>query len=109
MTVTGGVSGATPCALDWAGAGALAAGGRAAGASLAAGALARHALTKTPLTLDHDILLTQLQDVQIGSIPDGTAIGNAIANALGGIRIRDLPVKPDKIVALLHAAAKERS
>jgi hypothetical protein len=28
---------------------------------------------------------------------------------LGGIRIRDLPVKPDKIVALLHAAAKERS
>jgi carbon-monoxide dehydrogenase large subunit len=41
--------------------------------------------------------------------PVAPAIGNAIANALGGIRIRDLPVKPDKIVALLHAAAKERS
>ena len=31
------------------------------------------------------------------------AIGNAIANALGGIRIRDLPIKPDKIVAMLNA------
>ena len=40
--------------------------------------------------------------------PVAPAIGNAIANALGGIRIRDLPVKPDKIVALLKAAAKER-
>jgi CO/xanthine dehydrogenase Mo-binding subunit len=41
--------------------------------------------------------------------PVAPAIGNAIANALGGIRIRDLPVKPDKIVALLNAAATERS
>ena len=41
--------------------------------------------------------------------PRPPAIGNAIANALGGIRIRDLPVKPDKIVALLNAAATERS
>ncbi|MGH9337290.1 MAG: BatA domain-containing protein, partial [Vicinamibacteria bacterium] len=31
---------------------------------------ARHALTKTPLTLDHDILLTQLESVEIGSVPD---------------------------------------
>jgi CO/xanthine dehydrogenase Mo-binding subunit len=36
------------------------------------------------------------------------AIGNAIANALGGIRIRDLPIKPDKIIAMLNAD-KERS
>ena len=36
------------------------------------------------------------------------AIGNAIANALGGIRIRDLPIKPDKIIAMLNAG-KERS
>ncbi|HEY1234586.1 MAG TPA: xanthine dehydrogenase family protein molybdopterin-binding subunit [Candidatus Binatia bacterium] len=41
--------------------------------------------------------------------PVAPAIGNAIANALGGLRIRDLPVKPDKIVALLNAAAKEGS
>ena len=36
------------------------------------------------------------------------AIGNAIANALNGVRVRDLPVKPNKIVAALNAS-KERS
>jgi CO/xanthine dehydrogenase Mo-binding subunit len=40
--------------------------------------------------------------------PVAPAIGNAIANALGGIRIRDLPIKPDKIVAML-GIIKERS
>jgi CO/xanthine dehydrogenase Mo-binding subunit len=35
------------------------------------------------------------------------AIGNAIANALGGVRIRDLPLKPDKIVAALRAAKEK--
>jgi len=35
--------------------------------------------------------------------PVAPAIGNAVANALGGIRIRDLPIKPDKIVAALRA------
>jgi Ca-activated chloride channel family protein len=59
---------------------------------------ARHALTKTPLTLDHDILLTQLEDVQIGSIPDGTAIGNAIASAVN--RIKDSDAK-SKLMILL--------
>ena len=38
--------------------------------------------------------------------PVGPAIGNAIANALGGIRIRDLPLKPDKIIAMLGALAQ---
>jgi Ca-activated chloride channel family protein len=59
---------------------------------------ARHALTKTPLTLDHDILLTQLQDVQIGSIPDGTAIGNAIASAVN--RIKDSDAKSKLLILL---------
>ncbi|MDH3443744.1 MAG: molybdopterin-dependent oxidoreductase, partial [Deltaproteobacteria bacterium] len=35
--------------------------------------------------------------------PVAPAIGNAIANALGGARIRDLPLKPEKIVAALRA------
>jgi CO/xanthine dehydrogenase Mo-binding subunit len=39
--------------------------------------------------------------------PVAPALGNAIANALGGIRIRDLPIRPDKIIAAL-SAAKER-
>jgi CO/xanthine dehydrogenase Mo-binding subunit len=34
--------------------------------------------------------------------PVAPAIGNAIANALGGVRIRDLPIKPDKLVAALQ-------
>jgi carbon-monoxide dehydrogenase large subunit len=33
--------------------------------------------------------------------PVAPAIGNAIANALGGLRIRDLPIKPDRIIAAL--------
>ena len=39
--------------------------------------------------------------------PVAPAIGNAIANALGGVRIRDLPIKPDKIVAALRAARRK--
>jgi Ca-activated chloride channel family protein len=59
---------------------------------------ARHALTKTPLTLDHDILLTQLEDVEIGIVPDGTAIGNAIASGVN--RIKDSDAK-SKLMILL--------
>ncbi len=59
---------------------------------------ARHALTKTPLTLDHDILLTQLEDVAIGIVPDGTAIGNAIASGVN--RIKDSDAK-SKLMILL--------
>jgi CO/xanthine dehydrogenase Mo-binding subunit len=40
--------------------------------------------------------------------PVAPAIGNAIANALGGIRCRDLPIKPDKIVAMLDALKESR-
>jgi CO/xanthine dehydrogenase Mo-binding subunit len=39
--------------------------------------------------------------------PVAPAIGNAIANALGGVRVRDLPVKPAKIVAALRAAMEK--
>lgn len=50
---------------------------------------ARHAITKTPLTLDHDILLTQLEEVEIGSVADGTAIGNAIASSVNRLKDSD--------------------
>ncbi|MGH7872317.1 MAG: xanthine dehydrogenase family protein molybdopterin-binding subunit, partial [Candidatus Angelobacter sp.] len=36
--------------------------------------------------------------------PLAAAIGNAVANALNGIRVRDLPIKPDKIIAAIRAA-----
>lgn len=35
--------------------------------------------------------------------PIAPAIGNAIANALNGARLRDLPLKPDKILAVIGA------
>jgi carbon-monoxide dehydrogenase large subunit len=38
---------------------------------------------------------------EAGLPPMAAAIGNAVANALNGVRIRDLPIKPDKIVAAL--------
>ena len=44
---------------------------------------------------------------EAGLPPMAPAIGNAIANALGGVRIRDLPIKPDKIVAALRAAKEK--
>ena len=59
---------------------------------------ARHAITKTPLTLDHDILLTHLEDIQIGSIPDGTSIGNAVASTVN--RLKDSEVR-SRIAILL--------
>jgi Ca-activated chloride channel homolog len=59
---------------------------------------ARYALTKTPLTLDHDILLSHLDDVQIGAVADGTAIGNAVATAVN--RLKDSSAKT-KLVILL--------
>lgn len=40
--------------------------------------------------------------------PVAAAIGNAVANALNGVRVRDLPIKPDKIVAALRAAKGTR-
>jgi CO/xanthine dehydrogenase Mo-binding subunit len=40
--------------------------------------------------------------------PMAPAIGNAIANALKGVRVRDLPVRPDKIVAALNSSKENR-
>ena len=34
--------------------------------------------------------------------PIEPAIGNAIANALGGIRLKELPLRPDRILAAVH-------
>ena len=36
--------------------------------------------------------------------PMAPAIGNAVANALNGVRVRELPLTPYKIVAALRAA-----
>jgi Ca-activated chloride channel family protein len=52
----------------------------------------------SPLTLDHDWLLQNLERVQIGVVEDGTAIGTAVATSVN--RLRDQPGK-SKLVVLL--------
>ena len=45
---------------------------------------------------------------EAGLPPMAAAIGNAVANALDGARVRDLPLKPDKIIAAIQATKKDR-
>ncbi|MCE0522413.1 MAG: VWA domain-containing protein [Methylacidiphilales bacterium] len=52
----------------------------------------------SPLTLDHDWLQQGLARVSTGTIPDGTAIGDAIAMCVN--RLRDQPSK-SKVIVLL--------
>jgi len=54
--------------------------------------------TQCPLTLDYGVLLSFIEDVQIGLIEDGTAIGMALANAVN--RLRDSKAR-SKVVILL--------
>jgi len=58
--------------------------------------------TQCPLTLDYDVLTRLLEEVHIGLIKDGTAIGLAIANAVN--RLRDSTAK-SKIVILITDGA----
>jgi len=52
----------------------------------------------SPLTLDHDWLLQNLERIQIGLVEDGTAIGSALASASS--RLKDKEAK-SKLVVLL--------
>ena len=54
---------------------------------------ARDAFTQCPLTLDYDILTSLLNEVQLGMIPDGTAIGMGIATAVNRLRESDAKSK----------------
>jgi len=66
---------------------------------------AARALTKCPLTIDHDVLQTLLEDVQIGSIEDGTAIGTAIATSVN--RLKESQAK-SRIIILLTDGVNNR-
>jgi Ca-activated chloride channel family protein len=52
----------------------------------------------SPLTLDHDWLLRNLDRVRIGLVEDGTAIGSALAS--GGNRLKDKESKSRMLVLL---------
>lgn len=56
----------------------------------------------SPLTLDHDWLLTRLDDVHLGMVEDGTAIGSALASAANRLKDRDAKTK---IIVLLTDGA----
>ncbi|HNV86920.1 MAG TPA: VWA domain-containing protein [Candidatus Omnitrophota bacterium] len=58
--------------------------------------------TQCPLTLDYDVLTRLLDEVHVGLIKDGTAIGLAIANAVN--RLRDSTAK-SKIIILITDGA----
>jgi Ca-activated chloride channel family protein len=47
---------------------------------------AAKAITRCPLTLDYGVLLNILDSIELGTIEDGTAIGNALATCLNRLR-----------------------
>ena len=54
---------------------------------------AREAYTQCPLTLDYDILTSLVDEVQIGMIQDGTAVGMGLATAVNRLRESDAKSK----------------
>lgn len=61
-------------------------------------AFAAMPFTKCPPTLDHDWLQDRIQELETGELPDGTAIGNALASAVN--RLRDSETE-SKVIILL--------
>jgi Ca-activated chloride channel family protein len=59
---------------------------------------ARDAYTECPLTFDYDILIEFLDQVDFGDIPDGTAVGMALAGAAN--RLRESEAKTKLIILL---------
>lgn len=66
---------------------------------------AANAFTQVPLTLDHRVLLTSLERVKIGLIEDGTAIGAALATAVGRLADSDAA---SRVVVLLTDGINNR-
>lgn len=66
---------------------------------------AAKSFTQCPLTLDYGILLNFLEEIEIGMIEDGTAIGMAIANAAS--RLRSSKAK-SKVMILLTDGQNNR-
>lgn len=50
---------------------------------------AKKSYTQCPLTLDYSVLMKLIDDVEIGMIKDGTAIGLGVANAVNRLRESD--------------------
>lgn len=59
---------------------------------------AGEALTVVPATLDHDVVLRAVENLNVGQLTDGTAIGTALATALN--RLRETPDETRVVVLL---------
>ncbi|HMP88866.1 MAG TPA: VWA domain-containing protein [Kiritimatiellia bacterium] len=68
-------------------------------------AFAAMPFTMAPLSMDHGWLLQQVQRLETGVLPDGTAIGSGLASAVN--RLRDSDAK-SRIVILLTDGANNR-
>ena len=66
---------------------------------------AAKAYTQAPLTLDYDFLQRMLEDVEVGVIEDGTAIGTALAMATN--RLKDTQAE-SKVIVLLTDGQNNR-
>ncbi len=61
-------------------------------------AFSGEALTQVPLTTDYPVVLAAIDNLQVGQLEDGTAIGTAIATA--AVRLRTAPGRSRVIVLL---------
>lgn len=59
---------------------------------------AGEAFTQVPITTDHVTLVNMLNQVQMGMIEDGTAIGNGLATAVNRLKDSD---SPSKVIVLM--------
>lgn len=67
---------------------------------------AAYALSYTPLTLDYDWLVTEVDDIQFDLLPrQGTAIGSAVALAINRLREGE---NPSRVIVLLTDGANNR-
>jgi Ca-activated chloride channel family protein len=63
------------------------------------------AFTRCPLTLDYGVVLSVLDEIELGTIEDGTAIGNALATCLN--RLRESKSK-SKVIILVTDGVNNR-
>lgn len=68
-------------------------------------AFSGEALTQVPLTIDYPVVLAAVDNLQAGSLLDGTAIGTAIATSAN--RLRDAPGR-SKVLILLTDGVNNR-